>query len=48
MKKHENEDDDEDDRKDKTKKTAPLNLKKLTVVGMCHIGVVDESMSQAF
>jgi hypothetical protein len=42
------ESDDEGDKKDKPKKTTPLNLKKLTVVGMCHIGVVDQNMSQAF
>jgi len=37
---------DEDERGKKKKKTSILNLKKLTVVGMCHIGLQDESYSQ--
>jgi hypothetical protein len=40
-------DDEEEDRsKKKVKKNNILNLKKLTVVGMCQIGITDESFSQ--
>ena len=39
-------DDDEDERGKKRRKNNVLNLKKLTVVGMCNIGIQDESYSR--
>lgn len=48
MKTAESEDEEDSKGKRKPKKTASLNLKKLTVVGMCQLGVLDETMSQAF